>query len=54
MNLTAPGYTLVAVVLVPLAAWLVNVRLLGVPVIAWHGYNAPSMAIREARYGKRR
>jgi hypothetical protein len=27
----------------------VNVRLLGVQVISWHGYDAPRMAIREAR-----
>jgi hypothetical protein len=38
-------------VLVPLGAWLVNVRLLGVPFVAWHGYDAQTMAIREARYG---
>ncbi len=51
MNLAAPGYTLAAVVLVPLIAWLVNVRLLGVQLIAWHGYDAASMATREARHG---
>jgi hypothetical protein len=51
MNLTAPGYTLTALVLLPLLSWLVNVRLLGVQLIAWHGYDAPSTAIREARYG---
>lgn len=51
MNLTAPGHTLAALVLVPLAVWLVNVRLLGVQLVAWHGYDAPSMVTREARHG---
>ena len=39
------GYTLAAVVIVPVVVWLVNVRLLGVQLVAWHGYNAEAAAL---------
>jgi hypothetical protein len=51
MNLAAPGYTLVVLVAGSLAIWLVNVRLLGVQLVVWHGANPQAMALRERRYG---